>query len=244
MTVPAEASLVPEIKERVIVALDVDSAEKARGIVADLAGEVGAFKVGLQLFTAAGPAFVEELTGAGYKIFLDLKFHDIPNTVAGACTAAAKLGVWMMNVHCSGGREMMKAGAEAAREASSKAGTIRPLVIGVTVLTSSSQDTLSEAGVAGTEIEQVARLAALSDASGLDGIVASAREASMIRQTIPDPNFVIVTPGIRAINATADDQKRVTTLRQALAAGSSYVVIGRPITRAPDRKAVLAGMLA
>lgn len=244
MSQTAEASSPVSIRERVIVALDVDSAEKARAIVGELAGEVGAFKVGLQLFTAAGPELVREFTAAGHKIFLDLKFHDIPNTVAKASAETARLRVWMFNVHASGGSEMMRAARASVDKVCTEENIARPLVIGVTVLTSSTRETLDETGLEREPEEQVIRLARLAAESGLDGVVASARESEMIRNAAGLEDLVIVTPGIRGANATADDQRRVMTLEQAIAAGSSYVVIGRPITEAPDRREALAAILA
>jgi orotidine-5'-phosphate decarboxylase len=245
MAKPVEAaSTVMSVKERVIVALDVDSADEARRIVDELAGQSGAFKIGLQLFTAAGPDIVREFTSAGHKIFLDLKFHDIPNTVAKAAVEAARLGVWMFNVHASGGGEMMRHAVTALNDVCENEDLKRPLLIAVTVLTSSNADTLSETGIDAEPNDQVIRLALLTADSGLDGVVASPLETEMIRAAIPREDFVIVTPGIRGTNATADDQKRVTTLGQAIAAGSSYVVIGRPITGAADRKQAFEQLVA
>lgn len=228
----AEAASV-SMSDRVIVALDVDSAERAREIVAQLEGKVGAFKIGLQLFTACGPDLVWELASAGHRIFLDLKYHDIPNTVAHAAVEAAKLGVWMLNVHAAGGSVMMKTAADAVRNYCTEEGIRCPLLIGVTVLTSSTDEVLSETGVNSASEEQVLRLARLVRASGMDGVVASAREAELLRQQM-GPEFMIVTPGIRSADATSDDQRRVTTFEQAIAAGSDYAVIGRPITLAED----------
>lgn len=232
MTKPTEAALpVSDARDRIIVALDVDSADEARGIAHELKGRVGAFKIGLQLFTAAGPGFVRELVDSGAKIFLDLKFHDIPNTVAKASVEAAKLGVWMFNVHACGGREMMeRTVSEVNNEVCN-----RPLIIAVTVLTSSNVATLAETGVSRDLEEQVISLAKLAADCDLDGVVASPNEVGAIRQAVAKPHFLTITPGIRPSLATHDDQKRVTTFRQALANGSSYVVIGRPITRAIDR---------
>src|SRR6478735_5856249 len=169
MTTPGEALLTSDVKERVIIALDVDSADAAKRIVDELSGEVGAFKIGLQLFTAGGPDLVRELSAAGHKIFLDLKFHDIPNTVARASVEAARLGVWMLNVHASGGGEMMRAAADAVVECSESWGIEKPLVIAVTVLTSAARETLSEIGVNASPADHVQRLACLADASGMDG---------------------------------------------------------------------------
>lgn len=227
------------VSDKIIVALDVDSVDIADSIVSEIGGMVGAFKVGLQLFSLAGPQYVRGLTKRGVKVFLDLKFHDIPNTVAKASVEASKLGVWMFNVHASGGREMMARSVDEVREHCTKSGIAKPLVIAVTVLTSSNQETLSEIGVPNDVGEQVANLAKLAAASGMDGVVASAQEVGIIREAVLNPDFLTVTPGIRPKVGTLDDQKRVTTLGQALANGSNYVVIGRPITAAADRLAAV-----
>ncbi|MEQ1921255.1 MAG: orotidine-5'-phosphate decarboxylase [Pyrinomonadaceae bacterium] len=232
------------IRDRIIVALDVDSAEKAREITRELAGNVGGFKIGLQLFTLAGPEFVRELAADGHRIFLDLKFHDIPNTVAKASVEAARLGVWMFNVHAAGGSEMMKLAVEEVDKVCAAERIERPLMIAVTVLTSSNAETLSETGFSGEVDEQVVRLARLAESAGIDGVVASPREVTAIKSSVASSNFLTVTPGIRPENATIDDQKRVTTLRQALAGGSDYAVIGRPITQAADRIAVVEQMVS
>ena len=223
-------------RERLIVALDVETAGEAESIVRELSGSVGAFKIGLQLFTAEGPAFVRRLVDSGAKIFLDLKFHDIPNTVAKASVEAARLGVWMFNLHASGGSEMMRRTIDEVAADCDKRSVIAPKIIAVTVLTSSNNETLNEIGVGASTEDQVLRLASLTKASGMDGVVASALEASAIRQNSNiDSNFLIVTPGIRPLTATNDDQKRVMTPAEAIANGSDYLVIGRPITAAPDR---------
>lgn len=245
MTMPTKAAdSAASIRDRIIVALDVDSPEKAREITRELAGQVGAFKVGLQLFTQAGPDFVRELTKDGYRIFLDLKFHDIPNTVAKASVEAARLGVWMFNVHASGGGEMMKHALEAVNNVCEAEQIARPLMIAVTVLTSSNAETLIETGFGGDLDEQVVRLARLAESAGMDGVVASPREVIAIRAAVTRRGFLTVTPGIRPETATNDDQKRVTTLRQALAGGSDYAVIGRPITQAADRVAAVEQIVA
>ncbi len=223
------------VRDRIIVALDVDSTREAAAIVSELNGRVGAFKVGLQLFTAAGPEFVRELTASGAKVFLDLKFHDIPNTVAKASVEAARLGVWMFNVHASGGSEMMRTAVKEVDAVCAEEGIERPLMIGVTVLTSSNSQTMNEIGVDGEVESQVVRLATLAAKSGMDGVVASPLEVAAIRNAVADTKFLTVTPGIRPFSATADDQKRVTTVGRALAGGSDYVVIGRPITQAANR---------
>ncbi len=229
-------------KDRIIVALDVPNAASARAIVGELGDEVGAFKIGLQLFTAAGPSFVRELVDSGANIFLDLKFHDIPNTVAKASVEAARLGVWMFNVHASGGSEMMRQTVTEVKETCDREGLAVPKVIAVTVLTSSDGNALAEAGIETPVAEQVVRLAKLAFDSGLDGVVASANEVAAIRSAIDDPNFLIVTPGIRPVDATNDDQKRVMTFGRAIASGTDYAVIGRPITQAADMRAAVAAI--
>jgi orotidine-5'-phosphate decarboxylase len=239
MTSPATAPEPVKIGERIIVALDVPTADEARAIVAEIGDAVGAFKVGMQLFTSAGPAVVRELTDAGHRIFLDLKYHDIPNTVAAAGVEACKMRVWMFNVHATGGTEMMRQTVEAVDRYSESVRTRRPIIIGVTVLTSSDDQTLAETGIQSEVSEQVSRLASLAFEAGLDGVVASPREVSIIRQAVNDPRFITVTPGIRGADATSDDQRRVTTIGEALAGGSNYVVIGRPILSAADRRAAV-----
>ncbi len=216
------------MKDAVIVALDYPGAQDALDMATRLSPELCRLKVGKELFTRAGPALVEQLQAQGFEIFLDLKFHDIPNTVAGAVRAAADLGVWMINVHAGGGRRMM----EAAREAVD-AGTHRPLLIGVTVLTSLSDADLAELGYAETAAQRVTRLAALAADSGLDGVVCSAQEAATLRAQRGDA-FKLVTPGIRLAGDAAGDQRRVLTPGQALALGADYLVVGRSVTAAPD----------
>jgi orotidine-5'-phosphate decarboxylase len=218
---------------RLIVALDVDTVAEARSLADALRGSVGAFKVGSRLFTAEGPGFVRELTSRGDRVFLDLKFHDIPHTVAGAVEAATRLGVWMVNVHASGGRDMMAAAHEAADRASSSAGFERPLLIAVTVLTSLSAAALRESGVANEPLEQVRRLARLTQQAGLDGVVASPLEIGAVRNACGE-GFQVVTPGIRGPDDAKGDQTRTLSPRDAIAAGASYIVVGRPIIAAPD----------
>ena len=218
----------------ILVALDVESSARALSLADQLRGVVGGYKIGKQLFTAEGPAMVRELTGRGDRVFLDLKFHDIPNTVAGAIEAAVSTGAWMVNVHASGGTAMMRAAIEAAQKAADSLSRPRPLVIAVTVLTSMDDAALAEVGVARPMIEQVVHLAKLAKACGLDGVVASPQETQAIRN-VCGSEFQIVTPGIRpADQAAKDDQARTLTPAEALSAGASYLVIGRPITAAPN----------
>ena len=213
---------------KIIVALDYPEAAPALELVARLDPSLCRLKVGKELFTAAGPSLLEQFMQRGFEVFLDLKFHDIPNTTAQACKAAASLGVWMVNVHALGGRKMM----EAAREAVAHA--VRPpKLIAVTVLTSMAQEDLAELGVAATPAELVLRLATLARDSGMEGVVCSAQEAALLRKHCGS-EFCLVTPGIRPAEASADDQSRIMTPRAALEAGASYLVIGRPITRAAD----------
>jgi orotidine-5'-phosphate decarboxylase len=218
---------------RILVALDYPDAESARRVVARLSPDLCRLKVGKELFVAAGPDFVRELVALGYAVFLDLKFHDIPNTVAQACKAAARLGVWMVNVHASGGPRMLAAAREALEGLER-----RPLLIAVTVLTSMGADELGAIGVAASPEQHVLRLARLSAEAGLDGVVCSAQEASILRQAM-GPDFCLVTPGIRPAGSEVGDQTRILTPIQALRAGADYLVIGRPITQAPDPVATL-----
>jgi orotidine-5'-phosphate decarboxylase len=229
---------------RILVALDVDSRAKAVALADTLRGSVAGFKIGKQLFTAEGPDIVRTLTARGDRVFLDLKFHDIPNTVAGAVTSAAATGAWMVNVHASGGTAMMRAAAAAARAAADKSGGTRPLVIGVTVLTSMNEAGLAEVGTSRPVLDQVVHLALLAKSAGLDGVVASPQEIAAIRQAC-GPDFQIVTPGIRpAGQAGKDDQARTLTPVEAVAEGATYLVIGRPITGAADPRAAAEGIAA
>ena len=230
-------------KDKIIVALDVAAADEARRIIADLRGEVGAFKIGLQLFTAAGASFVREAVEDGNRIFLDVKFHDIPNTVAKAAVEVARLGVWMFNVHASGGAEMMRRTVENVREICERENLVQPKIIGVTVLTSSNQETLKETGIDREIDSQVVNLAQLTAKCGLDGVVASPLEVEKIRRNVERENFLIVTPGIRPSFATNDDQKRVMTPKEAVRCGADYLVIGRPITNSDDKPAAVRKIL-
>ena len=219
--------------KRIIVALDFPDAAQARSLLAELDPSQCRVKIGKELFTRSGPSFVEEVIAQGFDVFLDMKYHDIPNTVAKAVLAAAELGVWMVNVHASGGSEMMAAAAQAVRSAKHQ-----PLLIAVTVLTSMSEADLAEVGLSVSPQEQVQRLAALAKRSGMDGVVCSAEEVSTLSHDL-GKEFVLVTPGIRPEGDAANDQKRIVTPSAALSAGSHYLVIGRPITQAANPKAKL-----
>jgi orotidine-5'-phosphate decarboxylase len=221
-----------------IVALDVAGAAEALALADRLRGLAGAFKVGSRLFTGAGPELVRALVARGDRVFLDLKFHDIPATVAGAVEAAAALGVWMVDVHASGGLEMMRAAREAARR-----GGAAPLVVAVTVLTSLDDSALAAVGVGEGAERQVARLAALAAEAGLDGVVASPHEIAAVRRAA-GPQFLVVTPGIRAAHKAADDQRRTMAAAEARRAGADYLVVGRPILQASDPAAAAAALLA
>lgn len=221
-------------RERLVLALDVDDFKKANELVDRLSDYVGVFKIGSQLFTAEGAKVVNMVNERGGKVFLDLKFHDIPNTVARAAEVATKLGVYIFNIHTSGGYEMMKAAAEASKKTSLSLGTRKPLILGVTLLTSINQEILEkEIGIKKILKEQVVHLAKLAKDAGLDGVVASSWEIKEIRKTCGE-DFVILTPGIRPVGKSSDDQKRVMTPREAIKLGSDFLVIGRPIRNAAN----------
>ena len=221
-------------KERLVLALDVDNFESAEKLVEKLNNYVGVFKVGSQLFTAEGTKVIKMINKKGGKVFLDLKFHDIPNTVARAAEVATKLGVYIFDVHTSGGYEMMKAAAEASKKISLVLGVRKPLILGVTLLTSINQEILEkEIGVKNKLEEQVVHLAKLAKAAGLDGVVASPWEIKEIRKACGE-DFVILTPGIRPVGKSSDDQKRVMTPQKAIKLGADFLVIGRPIRNASN----------
>jgi orotidine-5'-phosphate decarboxylase len=223
-------------KNKLIVALDVSTAHQARELVQTLRGVVGMFKIGSQLFTGAGPDIVREIIKSGSRVFLDLKFHDIPSTVAAAGAEATRLGVSLFNLHAAGGSEMMRRTAEAVSRTADAEGLTRPSVIAVTVLTSAEAATLSEIGISFSTEDQVRSLSLLAEASGMDGVVASPREIALVRSAIKRERFLIVTPGIRPSGSELDDQKRVMTPAEAFSEGADYLVVGRPITSAKDPK--------
>ncbi len=223
------------VKDKIIVALDVPTAREARQHIEDLRDSVGAFKIGLQLFTAEGVGFVREVVEDGIKLFLDVKFHDIPVTAAKASVEAARLGIWMFNIHASGGGEMIRQSVDAFREVCDMENLRQPKIIGVTVLTSSNRQTLEEVGVRVGVEDQVVELARLSERYGLDGVVASPNETRLIRKNIPAEGFLIVTPGVRLGRVERDDQKRTMTPSDAIRNGADYLVVGRPILGAKDK---------
>jgi orotidine-5'-phosphate decarboxylase len=229
--------------DKLLVALDVESGERAMQLVTVLRGLAGGFKIGNRLFTSDGPALVRRIVDAGSRVFLDLKYHDIPNTVEQAVEAAVATGAWMINVHSSGGSAMMAAAARAALGTSAKLGRPAPLMIGVTVLTSMDQGALRAIGVERPLLEQVIALARLTQEAGLQGVVASAQETPEIRAAC-GPDFQIVTPGIRGASAGTqrNDQSRTMGPAEAIRAGASYIVVGRPIIAAPDPRATAAAI--
>jgi orotidine-5'-phosphate decarboxylase len=220
-------------KSKVVVALDFSTIIQAKIFIDQLDPNLCKLKIGKELFTVGGSSFVEKCINLGFDVFLDLKYHDIPNTVAKACTLAANMGVWMVNVHCLGGRKMMVAAKDAISNFQHQ-----PILIGVTILTSMHQEDLNEVGLVGSPKHNVIRLAKLANLSGLDGVVCSAQETSLIRQEITT-DFCLVTPGIRLEGTKTNDQQRVMTPKNALLSGSDYLVIGRPITQSQDPIATL-----
>jgi len=229
--------------DKLLVALDVESADRAMQLVTTLRGLAGGFKIGNRLFTTEGPALVRRIADAGSRVFLDLKYHDIPNTVEQAVEAAVGTGAWMINVHASGGTAMMEAAARAARETSTRLGRPAPLMIGVTVLTSINEQALRAIGIERPVLQQVIALARLTQQAGLQGVVASAQETPAIREAC-GPQFQIVTPGIRGASAGSErnDQSRTMGPAEAIRAGASYIVVGRPIISAPDPRAAAAAI--
>ncbi|MBI1763222.1 MAG: orotidine-5'-phosphate decarboxylase [Acidobacteria bacterium] len=222
------------MRNPLVVALDVDSAAQALDVVEQLRGIAGMFKIGKQLFTAAGPDIVRRIVGLGEDVFLDLKYHDIPNTVAKAGIEAARLGVRIFNVHALGGAAMLRATTEAVGEFAAREGVARPLILGVTILTSHTPESLRELGIERELAAQVVHLAKLCDEAGLDGVVASPQEIAPIRAAVHNPSFVLLTPGVRPAGAALNDQARVMTPGEAIRAGASLLVVGRPILAASD----------
>ena len=234
------------MKEKLIVALDVETPAKALDLVKQLHDVAGMFKVGSTLFTLAGPQIVKDIIALKARVFLDLKFHDIPHQVAGAARSAAELGVSLFTIHASGGGEMMQRAVESVDEVATRTGGVRSRVLAISVLTSIDATILSQIGITTTPEESVLRLVRLAESSGVDGVVASPQEIESIRSATPDPNFLIVTPGIRpaANEPQREDQKRVATPQAAIAAGASYLVVGRPITGASDPVAAAQQIVA
>ena len=230
-------------KDKLIIALDVETPSAALGLVKQLHSVAGMFKVGSQLFTAGGPQIVRDILAHDSKVFLDLKFHDIPHQVAGAARSAGELGVSLFTIHASGGSEMMKRAVDSVNEVAAKTG-VRSKILAISVLTSIDESVLTQIGVTSTPAESVLRLVKLAETSGVDGVVASPQEIESIRKTLSNPEFLVVTPGIRPSTNEAGDQKRVATPAAAIAAGASYLVVGRPITGAPDPLAAAHGIIA
>jgi orotidine-5'-phosphate decarboxylase len=221
-------------QEKLVVALDVDTADRAFRLFEALHETVGMFKIGMQLFTATGPDLVRKIVARGGRVFLDLKYHDIPNTVSLAAIEATRLGVSMFNVHSSGGAEMMKWSAEAVAKTAAREGLAPPKILAVTLLTSLNQQSLDQIGINSKPKAAVTRLARVAAECGLDGVVASPQEIEIIRQTISNPNFLIVTPGIRSGVNPIDDQRRTLNATHAIRAGADYLVVGRPILEAAN----------
>ncbi|HEU5460049.1 MAG TPA: orotidine-5'-phosphate decarboxylase [Pyrinomonadaceae bacterium] len=230
-------------REKLIIALDVESPTKALNLVRELHTVAGMFKVGSQLFTSTGPQIVRDIVALNAKVFLDLKFHDIPHQVAGAARSAAELGVSLFTIHASGGSEMMGRAVESVEEVARKTG-VRSKVLAISVLTSIDATILSQIGVTSSPEESVMRLVRLAENSGVDGVVASPNEIKTIRSTVQSSDFLVVTPGIRPATSESGDQKRVATPAAAIAAGASYLVVGRPITGAPDPVAAAHEIIA
>lgn len=220
--------------DKLIVALDVETPDDALALVKQLGDVAGMFKIGSQLFTLSGPQIVKDVVASGARVFLDLKFHDIPHQVAGAARSAAQLGVSLFTVHASGGAEMMRRAAEAVAEVAERENIARPAVLAVSVLTSMDANALAQIGINSSPEESVLRLVKLAEQFGVDGVVASPQEAKTIRASVGSRKFLIVTPGIRPSGGGGDDQRRVATPEAALKAGADYLVVGRPITAAPD----------
>jgi orotidine-5'-phosphate decarboxylase len=220
-------------KERLIVALDVDTGEKAAALASKLKDDAGAFKIGFELFSSCGPSVVKEISSSGGRVFLDLKFHDIPNTVSKAAVSVTRLGVFMFNVHALGGYDMMKKTSDAVSAEASRLKISRPKILAVTILTSMDQKALESVGISDKMEREVLKLAELAKSASLDGVVASPAEAAAIRQRCGE-DFIIVTPGVRPAWAEAGDQKRVATPKEAIANGATYIVAGRPVTEAAD----------
>jgi orotidine-5'-phosphate decarboxylase len=231
-------------KEKLIVALDFENAEDALRLYGELRDDAGMFKVGSQLFTTAGPDFVRRLVKDGARIFLDLKFHDIPNTVANAAREATRLGVALFNIHAAGGAEMMRRAADATAQEAARLGVRKPSLIAVTVLTSIDEEAMSETGVVAASVEeQVRRLARLADAAGLDGVVASPHEIVPVREAVGRGDFLVVTPGVRPAPVANEDQKRVATPAEAVRRGADFIVVGRAILNAPDPAAAARAVI-
>lgn len=232
-----------DASDKIIIALDVETLAQARKLIECLSGTVGAFKIGKQLFTRCGPEAVAMVHAAGGRVFLDLKYHDIPTTVALAGCEAARMGVFMFNVHALGGSAMIAATVKAVREMARTSGAQPPLILAVTVLTSMAEADLAEIGIREPVEQVVARLARLAQAAGADGVVASPREIPLIKEGC-GPDFIVVTPGIRPSATAQDDQKRIMTPAQAVQAGADFMVIGRPVTHAPDPRAAARAIVS